>query len=228
MKGIRSIAIAASALALVAGRADAAVCVKKSGIVVVRDACKKKESPLAPAQFAGAQGPAGVDGGTGSPGAPGTPGATGPKGDPGDYSVIDSTGRIVGIGDVGHPDNIALKVPGVGAGILFVNENNDGFFQGDITLYHESTDCADAPLVQVFAFDLIPDIGAFANTAYFPDLPGSTRTIKSREFDTDTCSTFITTRGLCCEDVTPFDILVAPAVLVPLTNLGTAPFHADF
>ena len=46
MNGIRSIAIAASALAVVAGSADAAVCVKKSGIVVVRDACKKKESPM--------------------------------------------------------------------------------------------------------------------------------------------------------------------------------------
>jgi hypothetical protein len=228
MKGIRSIAIAASTLALVAGSADAAVCVKKSGIVVVRDACKKKESPMDLAQFIGAQGPAGGNGATGSPGAPGAPGGQGPKGDPGDFHVVDSTGKIIGIGDVGHPDDIALKVPGVGTGILFVNENNDGFFQGDITLYHESADCADAPLVQVSPFDLIPFIDSFANTAYFPDLPGTTRTIKSEEFDTNTCSTFITSRGLCCEDVTPFDNLVAPAVLVPLTNLGTAPFHADF
>ena len=231
MKRIRSIAIAASALALVTGGADAAVCVKKSGVVVVRDACKKKESPMDLAQFVGAQGPAGANGATGSPGAPGTPGgpgAKGAKGNPGDFQVVDSTGRIVGLGDVGEPDSIAIKVPGVGAGILFPNDNNDGFFQGDITLYHESADCADAPLVQVFPFDLIPFIGAFANTAYFPDLPGSTRTIKSREFDTGTCSTFITTRGLCCEDITPDDLLVAPALLVPLANLGKAPFHADF
>jgi hypothetical protein len=228
MKGIRSIAIAASTLALVAGSADAAVCVKKSGIVVVRDACKKKESPLDLAQFVGSQGPAGGNGATGSPGAPGAPGEKVPKGDPGDFSVVDSTGKIIGIGDVGHPDSIALKAPGVGAGILFVNENNDGFFQGDITLYHESAECADAPLVQVFPFDLIPDVSAFANTAYFPNLPGSTRSIKSEEFDTNTCSTFITSRGLCCEDITAEDLFVAPALLVPLTNLGTAPFHADF
>jgi hypothetical protein len=227
MNGIRSIAIAASALALVAGRAEAAVCVKKSGVVVVRAACKKKESPMDLAQFVGAQGPAGDDGATGKPGAPGEPGA---KGDPGDFHVVDSTGKIIGIGDVGHQDSIALKVPGVGAGILFVNENNDGFFQGDIFLFHESTDCEDAPLVEVRPFNLIPDIDAFANTAYFPNLPGSTRTIKSREFDTtNPCSTFITTRGLCCENLqTPEDLLVATAVLVPLTNLGTAPFHADF
>jgi hypothetical protein len=229
MKSIRSIATAASALALVAGAADAAVCVKKSGIVVVRDACKKKESPMDLAQFVGTQGPAGANGATGSPGAPGTPGDQGPKGDPGDFHVIDSTGKIIGLGDVGHTDRLAVKVPQVGLGILHVNDNNDGFLQGDITLYHESTDCTDSPLVQVFRADLIPFIDAFANTAYFPDLPGSTRTIKSDEFDTNSCSTFITSRGLCCENFsTPEDLFVAPAVLVPLTNLGTAPFHTDF
>ena len=232
MKNARSIAIAATALALVAGSADAAVCVKKSGIVVVRDACKKKESPMDLAQFVGSQGPAGGNGATGSPGAPGAPGASGakgPKGDPGDFSVVDSTGRIIGIGDVGHSDSIALKVPGVGPGILFADENDEGFFQGDITLYHENTDCTGEPLVRVFRSDLIPFIDSFANTAYFPDLPGSTRTIKSDEFDTNTCSTFITTRGLCCETLqTPEDLFVAPSVVVPLANLGTPPFHADF
>lgn len=229
MNGVRSIAIAASALALVAGRADATVCVKKSGVVVVRDACKKKESPMDLAQFVGAQGPAGTNGPAGNPGAPGTPGGQGPKGDPGDFHVLDSTGKIIGLGDVGHPDDIALKVPGVGAGVLDIDENNEGFFQGDITLYHESTDCADNPLVQVLRADLIPLISAFANNAYFPNLPGSTRTIKSDEFDTSTCSTFITSRGLCCETFqTPEDLFVAPAVVVPLANLGTPPFHTDF
>jgi hypothetical protein len=83
--------------------------------------------------------------------------------------------------------------------------------------------------VQVFRADLIPFISAFANNAYFPDLPGSTHTIKSDEFDTNTCSTFITTRGLCCETFnTPEDLFVAPAVVVPLVNLGTPPFRTDF
>jgi len=229
MKSIRSIATAASALALVAGAADAAVCVKKSGIVVVRDACKKKESPMDLAQFVGTQGPAGPNGATGSPGAPGASGEQGPKGDPGDFHVVDSTGKVIGIGDVGHSDDVALKVPGVGAGILDVADDNDGFFQGDITLYHESTDCTGETLVEVFRADLIPFISAFANNAYFPDLPGSTRTIKSQEFDTNTCSTFITPRGLCCESFqTPEDRFTASAVIVPLANLGTPPFHADF
>ena len=55
------------------------------------------------------------------------------------------------------------------------------------------------------------------------------RTIKSEEFDTNTCSTFITSRGLCCENFqTPEDLFVASALLVPLPNLGTPPFHTDF
>jgi len=247
MHSVRFIAIAATTLALFAGHVDAAVCIKKSGIVVMRDACKRKESPIDLAQFVGAQGPAGANGATGSQGAPGTNGERGPagadgsqgapgtkgekgeKGDPGDFQVVDSTGKIIGIGDAGHPERLILKVPGVGAGRLSVDENNDGFFQGEIILYHEKADCEDAPLVQVFRSDLIPHIGAFANNAYFPDLPGSTRTLKSDEFDTTTCSTFITSRGLCCENFnTPADLFVAPAVVVPLANLGTPPFRADF
>src|SRR5262245_35347714 len=101
MKAVRFIAITATALALVAGHVNAAMCVKKSGVVVVRDACKKQESPLDPAQFVGAQGPAGADGAIGNPGAPGAPGAPGSPGAPGakgakgdaaDFPVIDSTG----------------------------------------------------------------------------------------------------------------------------------------
>ena len=48
MNAARFIAIAATAVALVAGHVDAAMCVKKSGLVVVRDACKRKESPISP------------------------------------------------------------------------------------------------------------------------------------------------------------------------------------
>src|SRR5262249_42884345 len=155
------IAIAATALALVAGRVDAAMCVKKSGVVVVRDACKKKESPIDLAQFVGAQGPAGADGAsgsTGAPGSPGAPGAKGAKGDPGDFSVVDSTGRSIGIGDVGFSNSIAVQVPGVGAGIFTVDENNEGFYQFAL-LYHESTGCTGEPLVEVFPSDLVPYIG---------------------------------------------------------------------
>src|SRR5262249_61862749 len=62
----------------------AVLCQKKSGAVVVRATCRKKEAPLDLAQF-GAVGSAGAPGPKGDPGPPGvgSPGMTGPKGDPG-------------------------------------------------------------------------------------------------------------------------------------------------
>ena len=230
MNAVRFIAIT-SALALVAGHADAAMCVKKSGVVVVRDTCKKKESPIDPAQFVGAQGPAGADGATGSPGtpgAPGSPGAPGAKGDPGDFQVVDSTGRTIGIGDIGYSSAVAVQVPGVGSRVLTVDSNNEGFYQY-IELLHESTGCTGEPLVYVYPSDLVPYIAAWANTAFFPELPGSKRTVKSREYVINTCSTFITTRGLCCEDLkAPEEHLFASTVEVPLATIGKPPFHAVF
>jgi hypothetical protein len=67
----------------------AVLCQKKgSGVVVVRDACKRKEVPLDLAQF-GAQGPVGAPGASGLPGAPGAPGAAGVPGSPGSPDTPD-------------------------------------------------------------------------------------------------------------------------------------------
>ena len=49
------------------------VCKKKSGVVFLRDACKKKETLVDPASF-GATGPQGPPGPPGYPGPPGSPG----------------------------------------------------------------------------------------------------------------------------------------------------------
>src|SRR5262245_39531172 len=163
MKAVRFIAITATALALVAGHVNAAVCVKKSGAVFVRNTCKKQESPIDPAQLVGAQGPAGADGATGNPGAPGAPssrGAPGAKGDPGNFQVVDSTGRTIGFGDIGYPSVVAVQVPGVGSGVLTVDYNNEGFYQYT-ELFHESTGCTGEPLTEVYAADLVPYIEAW-------------------------------------------------------------------
>jgi hypothetical protein len=61
---------------LVSPAAGAVVCQKKSGALVVREACKKKETAVDLAQF-GAVGPKGDTGQAGAPGAPGAPGAAG-------------------------------------------------------------------------------------------------------------------------------------------------------
>lgn len=59
----------------VASTADAAVlCAKRAGGVVVRDACRKKETPLEQlgVSVQGPAGPQGLQGAAGAPGAPGT------------------------------------------------------------------------------------------------------------------------------------------------------------
>lgn len=224
MKPVRfSIAVAA-AVALAAGSAQATMCVKKSGAVVVRDTCRKKETAMSTADFVGAPGPAGADGAAGPRGAKGEKGE---KGDPGDFRVVDSTGKLVGIVDVGHSDSIAVTVPNVGTAVLFSDKDDPtGFYQEEAQLFHESVGCQGAPLAQTSRYNVIPYIDAFANTAYFPDGEGSVRTILSEEYATTSCGTFITTRGLCCTDYTsPDDIRVAPVIPVALSTLGTPPFH---
>src|SRR5437870_5000922 len=66
------------ALAGVSVQVDAAVlCAKKSGALFLREACKRKETPVAPAAFGtGPTGPAGDTGPTGPTGATGSTGAT--------------------------------------------------------------------------------------------------------------------------------------------------------
>ena len=81
----------------------------------------------------------------------------------------------------------------------------------------------------MFPSDLVAFIDSFANTAYFPKRPGSTRTLRSKESVVPMCSTPMTSRGLCCESLgAPEDRPVASTVRVPLAALGTPPFHAVF
>jgi hypothetical protein len=73
MKGV---VIVAMLLGPAVAASASMVCEKKSGVVVIRDACKKKETPVNLAAF-GAIGP------KGDKGDPGTPGGAGHAGPPG-------------------------------------------------------------------------------------------------------------------------------------------------
>jgi len=211
--------IALAATITFARGAEAAMCVKKSGAVVVRDACRKKETPISTSDFVGAPGAPGRDG------APGARGEKGEQGDPGGFRVVDGSGKLVGVLSIGHSDTIGVVVPNVGAGIIYSDtEDPSGFWQGEAELFHEGLDCTGESLALLNRYSLVPEIQAFANSAYVPKLPGSTRTIASREEIRSSCPTFVTPRGLCCENLsTPDDRLVAPVVTVPLATLGTPP-----
>jgi hypothetical protein len=217
MKSVCRIVLAVAAVAFVTTGAEAAMCVKKSGAVVVRDACKKKETPLGAAQFVGEQGPAGA------------PGASGEKGDPGAFRVVDSVGKLVGFADVDYSAAIIVDVPGLGLGLVYSDLDGSGIWPEDgIELFHESEDCEGEPLASPDRYQLVPYVQVWANTGYFPRRPGSTQTIASREYVTNTCSTFITGRGLCCENMSsPEEIFVTRTTPVAVSTLGTPPFHVE-
>src|SRR5690349_10014879 len=72
--------------------ADAVVlCVKKSGALFLREACKRKETQVDPASF-GATGPTGAAGDTGPTGAAGDTGPTGATGATGGAGPTGPTG----------------------------------------------------------------------------------------------------------------------------------------
>src|SRR5262245_34487308 len=74
---------------LVASPIEAVVlCVKKSGAVVLRETCRKKEAPVDVSQL-GLVGPKGDPGAKGDPGSQGAPGA---KGDPGSQGAPGAKG----------------------------------------------------------------------------------------------------------------------------------------
>jgi hypothetical protein len=211
--------VLATAIALVATGAEAVMCVKKSGGVVVRDACRKRETPISTAHIPGAQGPAGADG---------APGERGEKGETGEFRVVDSTGRFVGFVDIGHSDTIAIRVPGVGVALFSSADDGQGFDEyDDLALYHESTDCKGDAFVLPSRSNLIPWAPVHGEFAYFPHLPGGPRVISSMEYAIDSCPTTLTERGLCCANFTDVETFFLTKVTpVPVASLGTPPFRA--
>jgi hypothetical protein len=212
--------VLAAAIAFVATSAEAVMCVKKSGAVVVRDACRKRETPISTTHIPGAQGPAGADG---------APGERGEKGESGEFRVVDSTGRFVGFVDIGHSDTIAIRVPGVGLALLSSADDGQGFDEYSVlALYHENTDCKGDAFVLPSRSNLIPWAPVYGELAYFPHLPGSPRVISSMEYATDSCPTIVTERGLCCVNNAEVETIFLTRVTpVPVASLGTPPFRAE-
>ncbi len=127
------------AIGMVTSAQAAVLCKKKSGVVVMRDACRKKEKKIDLGQF----GVAGPPGTPGAPGAPGSPGAQGPMGPR--FIVKDANGTMVGLSE--PPGALLMSVNGK---LISLGLKASGLYSpgGDIQtgFYYASADCSGQPL----------------------------------------------------------------------------------
>jgi len=207
--------LAVAALSLLVAPADAALCVKRSGAIVARAACKQKETALSPDVFSGSPGPAGAAG------------AKGDKGDPAGFPVIDSTGRKIGVVDA--YSYMPVFLPSVG--ILSFEVGPEGFepYNSQPYLYHEGTNCSGPALFPRYAGDgFIQYPEVFSGTAYYAGDPIAEHTFNSYETPSPTCATGLTPRGFCCENFSsPSTRDAGPVQTLNTSTLGTPPFSVE-
>jgi hypothetical protein len=206
--------LAAVAVCLFAGPADAALCVKRSGAVVARATCKQKETVLTADVFSGSPGPAG---------------AAGPKGDKGDkgeaagFKVVDASGRQVALVDFYSDTTVA-----VAGAILNVSVAPEGFGlnHDEPTLYHDGANCTGPAFLWRYPGDgFVQYPGIFESTAYYAADPIAEHTFNSFEAPAETCQTAYTPRGFCCTNLSsPYAGSAGRVQTFDLSTLGTPPF----
>ncbi len=183
-------------LALVAAtQASATVlCRTRASAVVVRDACRAKETPIA-LDAVGAQGPAGNQGPKGPPG-------------PSPVRLVDAQSREVGPALTIEWSLAVSKDLLEGAPLIYVLVRRDApavpallgiDYTGKPvgTVYYESTDCSGPAMTRGGTF--LPVLHAVGDTVFVPGLPASVTIVKSNESSSFSpgCVT-VTPRGGCC------------------------------
>ena len=213
MKAVRSMVTAGAAvLGLLVAPADAALCVKRSGAVVAREACKSKETVLSPDVFSGSPGPAGVKG------------EKGDKGDPAGFSVVDANGETVGLVDA--YSYMGVRVPSVGILSFIVGPKGFEPYNSTPYLYHESANCGGPAFVPIYDDGFVQYPGVFNSVAYYAGNPIVEHTFASYEYPAPTCATGLTPRGFCCENNT-YSNEAGPVQTLDISQFGTPPFSLD-
>jgi hypothetical protein len=186
--------------------------VKRSGLIVARAACKQKETVLSPEVFSGSPGPAGAAG------------TKGDKGDSAGFSVIDSTGRKIGVADA--YSYMPILLPSVG--ILSFEVGPDGFepYSYQPYLYHEGSNCSGTAFVGHSVDDgFVQYVRVFNGIAYYAGNPVSKHAFNSYEYPAETCATGLTPRGFCCENYSsPYEVDAGPVQTLSTATIGTPPF----
>jgi hypothetical protein len=181
---VRAVALALVAALLAAVPAGAALCVKRKGIVVSREQCRKKEKPLSLEGLV-APGEKGDKGDTGAPGQPGVPGG---------FRVVDANGALVGYLMYSFPAEVlfslALVDTPVGPLTMFVSP--DGFFSpgSPPTFYYETADCTGTAFFPVGFIAFYRVALTWAGEVYYPQEPLAERMLASRKDIGGTCKAY--------------------------------------
>ncbi len=208
------------------------LCAAKSGAVVARDACKRKERQLDLAGLTtpGAPGPQGP---AGPPGSPGQPGTGGPPGAPGGLVVQDSRGYVVGpVLSAGGFAPVVVVVHAAGT-LLAIAISPTRFISGpSAQVYWESTDCTGTPLMLTGAGSdaaLIKPTVVAGQTAYYPSGVPVVHLRKSIAYPVESANDcampgIFLLPGICCQPLLPGDqIALADASTLNLAHLGFLP-----
>ena len=215
------VGIAAVLLGLLAsapGADGAVICRKKSGVLVSREACSKREAAVDLAQV-GVLGPTGPEG---------------PGGPAGGALIKDANGQLVGYWLV-MPNNLGAGDPGVvrdvGGTVAFIRADTSGFVLSG-SLYYTSADCSGTPYAVGIPGMLVPSAAVGSATAYVPTGTPTMRTLNSSAsfMSMSACTMAVGTflpPDRCCFPVSyMLDTLSVQAV--DLTPLGfVPPFHAE-
>jgi hypothetical protein len=206
---------------LLAAPTQAAVlCRAGNGKLALREVCRKAEQAVNPAEIDASSL-------TGPPGDTGTPGARGRH----PIAIVDSAGTEVGsavfIEPFGILGAVVVTHPALTEPLLF-NVSRDGFTPNRggpfTTIFYGALDCAGVPYVTSSSSKLLRG-HVFGDSLYYQSGEASSRSIQSQESDPGApCSGggFATPRGTCCFNGT-LTRTVAPAIRVPLANLGFVP-----
>lgn len=209
------------AVLLLAAPTQAAVlCRAGSGKLALREACRKAEQAVNPAEID-------VSSLTGPPGDTGSPGARGRF----PIAIVDSADTELGstlwmVDQFGLSAIVSITHPALTETVAFVVDRN-GFLPnrtGFSTVYYQALDCAGVPYVST-AGDQLRRAQVYGDSLYYEAGAAASRTIQSGERDTGAaCSggATATARGTCCFNSTSSQF-TAPAIRVPLANLGFVP-----
>jgi hypothetical protein len=235
MKRLLTLAVTLAVGGLSSAQASV-LCTKRSGAVVIRDTCKRREMRLDPDAL-GLRGSKGDKGDVGNQGPPGVPGIAGSQGLPGPSFVVkDANGALVGFVTSmanfggGTLNDIQVTVTRqVGHAVVALDADASGFLMcGDSStysrdLYYTTNDCGGTPLMLVNAAPTLVAVACpdpTTHLAYYPTGTGAPLN--------PAAARAITVNGLgsCMPDGGGGDY--APASTLDLTTLGLVPpFHVE-